>query len=102
MTDYRSLSGAEFQREVGDDPDKWADAFAQRAAAMSELISDGLRDELAIWFRNAMEVGRQRSIREVIGERKQLDEQLAALTREHAERLRQATPIREVIDDRSS
>ena len=26
MTDYRTLSGADFQREVGDDVDKWADA----------------------------------------------------------------------------
>ena len=68
MTDYRSLSGAEFQREVGTDPARWAEAFAQRAAAMSELISDGLRDELAEWFADAMEAARKGSIREVIKE----------------------------------
>jgi hypothetical protein len=66
MTDYRTLSGAAFQREVGTDPDKWAEAFAQRASAMSELISDGLRDELAKWFADAMETARKNSIRNVI------------------------------------
>jgi hypothetical protein len=68
MTGYRSLSGAAFQREVGTDPDKWAEAFAQRAAAMSESISDGLRDELAEWFADAMNAARKGSIREVIRE----------------------------------
>ena len=53
--DYTTMSGAEFQRAVGADPDKWAEAFAQRAAAMSESLSDGLRDELAQWFRDAMD-----------------------------------------------
>jgi hypothetical protein len=66
MTDYRTLSGAAFQHEVGTDPDKWAEAFAQRALAMSELISDGLRDELAEWFADAMETARKHSIRNVI------------------------------------
>ena len=99
MTDYRTLSGAEFQREVGDDPDKWADAAMAAAQDLGFKIE---RDWLRSLLADAMEVARQSSIREVIGERKQLDEQLAALTREHAERLRQATPIREVIDDRSS
>jgi hypothetical protein len=66
MPDYRSLSGAAFQREVGTDPARWADAFAQRALAMSELISGGLRDELAEWFAGAMEAARKGSIREVL------------------------------------
>jgi len=66
MTDYRTLSGAEFLREVGADPDKWAEAFAQRALAMSESISDGLRDELAEWFADAMNAAREHSMREVL------------------------------------
>jgi len=66
MTDYRSLSGAEFQREVSTDPAWWAEAFAQRALAMSESISDGLRDELAEWFADAMNAAREHSIREVL------------------------------------
>jgi hypothetical protein len=66
-TDYEAMSGAEFQRAVGDDPDKWAEAFARRADAMSESISDGLREELSRWFADAMEAGRKGSIQEVIG-----------------------------------
>lgn len=66
MTDYRTLSGVGFQREVGTDPARWADAFAQRAFAMSESISDGLRDELTAWFADAMETARKNSIRNVI------------------------------------
>ena len=66
MTDYRTLSGAAFRREVGTDPAKWDDAFAQRALAMSELISDGLRDELAEWFADAMNAAREHSMREVL------------------------------------
>ena len=50
--DYTTMSGAEFRRAVGADPEKWATAFSQRAAAMSELISDDLQDELAQWFRD--------------------------------------------------
>jgi hypothetical protein len=50
--DYTTMSGAEFQRAVGADPTKWAEAFAQRAAAMNELISDDLQDELVVWFRD--------------------------------------------------
>jgi hypothetical protein len=29
MTDYTTLSGAEFRRAVGTDPDKWAEAMLQ-------------------------------------------------------------------------
>lgn len=50
--DYTTMFGAEFRRVVGADPDKWAEAFSQRAAAMSEPLSDGLRDELAQCFRD--------------------------------------------------
>ena len=49
------LTGAQFARQVGADPEKWAEAFCQRAAAMSEPLSDGLRDELVGFVRDAME-----------------------------------------------
>ena len=53
MTDYTKLSGAEFQRAVGVDPEKWAEAFIQRAEKDERL---GLStDNVASWFRDAME-----------------------------------------------
>ena len=55
LDDDQPLTGAQFQRAVGADPEKWAEAFVQRAAAISEHLSDGLRDELVGWFRDAME-----------------------------------------------
>ena len=63
MTDYRSLSGAEFQREVGDDPDKWADAAMAAAQDLGFKIE---RDWIRSLLADAMEVARQSSIREVI------------------------------------
>ena len=63
MTDYRTLSGAAFQREVGDDPDKWADAAMIAAEDLGyRLDRDWLRDLLA----DAMETARKHSIRNVI------------------------------------
>jgi hypothetical protein len=63
MTDYRTLSGAAFQREVGDDPDKWADAAMLKAEDLGYAIDrDWLRDLLA----DAMETARKNSIRNVI------------------------------------
>ena len=67
MPDYEAMTGAEFQRAVGDAPDKWAEAFARRADAMSESISDGLREELSRWFADAMEAARKNPIKEVVG-----------------------------------
>ncbi len=67
MTDYRSLSGAEFQRAVRDDPDKWADALAREMEANDPPASHAERVKyLARWFRDAMEAARKGSIREVI------------------------------------
>ena len=63
MTDYRSLSGAEFQREVGDDPDKWADAAMAAAQDLGFKIE---RDWLRSLLADAMEVARHSSIREVL------------------------------------
>jgi hypothetical protein len=63
VTDYRSLSGAAFQREVGTDPDKWADVAMIAAEDLGYKIDhDWLRSLLA----DAMEAARKGSIREVI------------------------------------
>jgi len=65
MTDYRTLSGAAFQRVVRDDPDKWADAAMIAAEDLGYKIErDWLRDLLA----DAMGAARKGSIREVIEE----------------------------------
>jgi hypothetical protein len=50
MTDYRTMSGAEFKRAVGVDPEKWATAFVQRRLSPVYLLED-----VAVWFRDAME-----------------------------------------------
>ena len=63
MTDYRTLSGAAFQRAVRDDPDKWADAAMIAAEDLGYKIErDWLRDLLA----DAMEAARKNPIRNVI------------------------------------
>jgi hypothetical protein len=63
MTDYRTLSGAAFQRTVRDDPDKWADAAMIAAEDLGYKVDrDWLRDLLA----DAMETSRKHSIREVL------------------------------------
>jgi hypothetical protein len=51
VTDYRKLSGAEFQRAVGADPLKWAEAFRQRELPGTDIDTD----EIAGYFRDAME-----------------------------------------------
>ena len=63
MTDYRTLSGAEFQREVGTDPDKWADAAMIAAEDLGYKIE---RDWIRSLLADAMEAARKGSIREVI------------------------------------
>lgn len=71
--DYTTMTGAAFQRVVGHDPDKWAEAFVQRATSIttgshedgslkvhaSEMMHDAhTREErvayVAQWFRDAM------------------------------------------------
>jgi hypothetical protein len=70
MTDYTKLSGAEFQREVGTDPEKWAEAFMQRAEAegfvqrAEEDKNERVEywrsiDDVAAWFRDAMDAARK-------------------------------------------
>ena len=65
MTDYRTLSGAAFQREVGADPDKWADAAMIAAEDLGYKIE---RDWIRSLLADAMEAARKGSIREVIEE----------------------------------
>ena len=63
MTDYRTLSGAAFQRAVRDDPDKWADAAMIAAEDLGyRLDRDWIRSLLA----DAMDAARKGSIREVL------------------------------------
>ncbi len=51
--DYTTMSGAEFQRAVGADPAKWAEAFIQRAEKDARLHLS--TDNVADWFRDAMD-----------------------------------------------
>ena len=68
MPDYEAMSGADFQREVGTDPVKWADA-AMRSVAAAVYMDD--REErvalLAKWFADAMDAARENPISEVVG-----------------------------------
>jgi len=56
MTDTTTMTGAQFRRHVGADPEKWAAAFLAEYAR-----ADGLRTEagrqgfVMAWFRDAME-----------------------------------------------
>ncbi len=63
MTDYRTLSGAEFQRTVRDDLDKWADAAMIAAEDLGYKIN---RDWIRSLLADAMDAARKGSIREVI------------------------------------
>ena len=63
MTDYRSLSGAAFQRAVRDDPDKWADAAMIAAEDLGYKID---REWIRSLLADAMEAARKHSIRNVI------------------------------------
>ena len=64
MTDYRTMSGADFQRAVGTDPEKWAEAFIQQAE--HDKRHGFSTDNVAKWFADAIEAGRKDSIREVL------------------------------------
>ena len=64
MPDYEAMSGAEFQRAVGDDPDKWADAASQNAVTQGYTVD---RDWLRVWFGDAM-ASCVRPIREILEE----------------------------------
>jgi hypothetical protein len=63
MPDYEAMSGADFMRAVGDDPDKWADAAARNAVTQGYRVE---RDWLRVWFGDAMEAARNATIRTVV------------------------------------
>jgi hypothetical protein len=47
--DYTTMSGAEFQRAVGTDPERWAEAFCQTVK-----LRGFEPDLVGSWFRDAM------------------------------------------------
>jgi hypothetical protein len=55
-TNYTTMSGAEFQREVGDDVEKWADAAMQDAEREGYAVD---RDWLLKWLSDAMDAARK-------------------------------------------
>jgi hypothetical protein len=65
MTDHATMTGAEFQRTMRDDPDKWADAAMIAAEDLGYKIE---RDWLRSLLADAMEAARKGSIRKVIEE----------------------------------
>lgn len=61
---FIEMTGAEFQRSVRDDPDKWADAAMAAAEDLGYKIE---RDWIRSLLADAMEAARKGSIREVVG-----------------------------------
>jgi hypothetical protein len=69
MTDIRTLSGAEFQRSVRDDADRWADAAMAAAEDLGYTVE---REWLRSLLADAMDAARQQpSIREVITQQRE-------------------------------
>lgn len=52
VPDYTAMSGAEFQRAVGTDPERWAEAYTQ--CADPALSRPHAVASLAQWFADAM------------------------------------------------
>ena len=52
--DYTTMSGAEFQRAVGADPEKWAEAYCQRSAHLTHKEATEDRHHIGMWFADAM------------------------------------------------
>jgi hypothetical protein len=65
MTDTTTLTGAQFRREVGADPEKWAEAFVRSTAGeMSDAEILERASWVTPWFRDAMvEASRAGSLR---------------------------------------
>ena len=61
---YATMTGAEFQRAVRDDPDKWADAAMAAAEDLGYKIE---RDWIRSLLADAMDAARRTSIRKVVG-----------------------------------
>jgi hypothetical protein len=66
MPDYEAMSGADFMRAVGDDPDKWAEAFLEAACSVTGKSKSERLAFVAGWFGDAMEAARNATIRTVV------------------------------------
>jgi hypothetical protein len=57
LPDYTIMTGAEFQRAVGADPEKWAMAFVQSKSegVTDPVILERRMHEVLPWFRDAMD-----------------------------------------------
>jgi hypothetical protein len=61
VTDYLTMSGAEFRHEVGTDPERWAEAMLQRDEAQEFWLGKTREDRLrwlTEWFADAMQAAR--------------------------------------------
>ena len=64
MTDTTAMSGAQFQRHVGTDPEQWAGAFLAAYAKAEGLHTEA--DRLAFvtsWFRDAQDAAVAEAVR---------------------------------------
>jgi hypothetical protein len=66
MPDYEAMSGADFMRAVGDDPDKWAEAFLEAACSVTGKSKSERLAFVVGWFADAMEAARNATIRTVV------------------------------------
>jgi hypothetical protein len=65
MTDTTTtMTGAEFQRHVGTDPERWAEAFLAEFARAGGLRTEaGRQGFVSAWFRDAMEAAVNEAVR---------------------------------------
>jgi hypothetical protein len=69
MTDHASMSGAEFQREAGDDAEKWAARFLVAYASSDAIHTDADRLEfIAQWFADFADAVRKAKPKPIIEE----------------------------------
>jgi len=68
LPDYTAMSGGEFKHAVGANPERWAEAFLQRAPLARGSRDDQLH-ELTSWFSDCMEAARVAERRYRIEER---------------------------------
>ena len=64
-----AMSGAEFQREAGDDAEKWAARFLAAYTSSDAIHTDADRLEfVAQWFADAMDAARKAKPKPIIEE----------------------------------
>lgn len=63
--DYTTMSGAEFQRAVGVDPEKWAEAYVQKSRDQPAVSHAEHVERLRCWFADAMEAARKAHVSHV-------------------------------------